>query len=106
MCEGQLAEKRRLFQAWKSDERCNFVVEHGGLELLLAIAELLRELVGLLQVQCQLVVTFPDTLKKRLRLDEKLSHPLAHISNGDLGGRLGRPSARQALALVRVDLGH
>ena len=59
VCECQLAEKRRLANAGKLNERGEFVAEHGCLELFLAIVELLHELVGLVQVKCsQLSLTF------------------------------------------------
>ena len=56
MYECQLAE-RRLVRACKRVERGEFVSEHGCLELLLAIGELLRELFGLIQVQFELGLT-------------------------------------------------
>ena len=66
--------------------------------------ELSRELVGLVQVQRQLRVTCLDTLQICVLLGKERSHPLAHIFDIDLGGLLGRLPARQALALVSVDL--
>ena len=46
VCECQLAEGR-LTHSGKRDERGEFVAEHGCLELLRAIAQLLQDLVGL-----------------------------------------------------------
>ena len=56
VCECQLAEKRRIAQVRKRVERGEFFVKHGSFELLLAIAELSRELVGLVQVNDHIVV--------------------------------------------------
>ena len=106
--ECQLAEMRRIVAVVieKRVERGEFVVEHGCLELLLAFAQLLRELAGLFQVQYQLVVTCLDTLKIFLLLGEERSHPLSHIFDNLLGGLLSLCPAGQALAFVSVDLGH
>ena len=51
-------------------------------------------------------VTCLDTLQKCVLLGDGRSHPLARIFDNHLGGLLGRRPARQALALVRVDLDH
>ena len=78
VCKCQLA-KSHLVNARKSDKWSEFVVEHGRLELHLAIAELLRELVDFVQVQHQLVFSSLDALKKCVLFGEKCHHPLAHI---------------------------
>ena len=61
--EYQLAEGR-LTSAGKREERGEIVVENDRLELLLAIAELLHELVGLVQSKFQIVFTWLSNLKK------------------------------------------
>ena len=83
VCECQLA-KRRQTHARKRNERCEFVAEHDCFELLLAIAELLRQLV-VVQLEYELVVSSLDTVQKCLLLGDGRSHPLAHIFDGDLG---------------------
>ena len=62
VCESQLA-KRHVANAWGRDERGQFVAEHDCLELLLAIAELLRELVDYVQARYQLELTCLIILK-------------------------------------------
>ena len=49
-----------------------FVVEHGRLELLLAVAQLLRELFGLVQVTCQLGLTYLNSLNLGLNFRAKV----------------------------------
>ena len=96
VCECQLAESRPIASVWKRDEQGKFVVERGGLELLLARVSSFEHLFA---------------SSKRSINSASLASTLAlrsstHIFENVLAGLLDLRPARQALALVRVDLGH